>query len=1180
MIMKKISQHVVIFCLLILCWSEDSLSIDFGNATVSHLTNEYSSIGYGTTGSLYDPDGMFDLTNKRYSHSAIAIVKGAIYGQHAVLVEDRISIPFTVTTAGLYNIELPVWVSGIAYSTGATEDFAGNSWGDCLVFLDSGIYKPDGSCVTGSIGSRQELCRYEEALEGLLGDYSFDIIKKAVFPKGALVKITKEVAEAVIKAYEIAEDLSEPLGYWDNDSFLFYSDAYLVPGQYVFQASIVSEVQANIATLGIGGHVTRTHIDVRLGDIKSNLPPTGSPPADISGFGMVHASCTKIDLAWTDNSNNEQGFHIYAVETASNGWDTEYLIGTVGANITTFADTNPYQHSENYTPGKRLKKYCVYAFNAAGESRTPNYSWWTPVIFPTVGEPLNLRLICGINNIGLAWDNNLNNEAIRFDVSYSTSPDYDPWHSAGKFSASALTGSVSGLMDATRYFIKIVPVSIVVLDGKSYNCSWPNLSCIVHAQTLKGNKLTSFDGDLNFGRIIPGNKATKEIAIYNQGNADLFVFGLECPQGYSADWTNGSISPGQKKKIKISFNPTEEKIYDGEIRFICNSTGGMTAISCFGRGIDAENRYSGGQGTYEKPYVIAYPCDLINLGYMTNDYNKYFILAKNIDFKDYFFSTSIIALDSSSDYDFQGTKFGGKFYGNGHLIKNLTINTSYSNAYVGLFGTLGQGAEIKNLGIQDVNITAGSNSYCVGALCGFNDNGDITQCYSTGIVKAGSGSDSIGGLCGWNSSILNNCYSNCSVKGGIGGVGGFCGVSYVTVENCYSTGKVEASNPKGFCGASNIQYIINCFWDTNTSQNPTSSGGTPKTTSQMKTVNTFTAAGWNISQTIDSPSIWFMQDGIYPMLFWEIISNNPADFNFDGKVDFIDYTFFASKWMSVSGDSKWDSSYDLSFPKNNKIDISDLKVFASVWLDGISTSEPDINSDNSVDFKDYAILASQWQNIECGEPYWCDGGDINHSGSVTFADILILAENWLEITISEGPVVIYKQKLDTNPDWITQGQWQFGQPLGQGGTYGNTDPTSGYTGNNVYGVNLAGNYSIASSDIGPYYLAAGPFNCSQYHNIKLEFARWLNMDEPLLTTASVEVSNDGQNWFPVWEYDAALPIGTITDYSWIPVEYDISQYADEQSTVYIRWMYTVYGWAGASSESGWNIDDIVLTGEK
>jgi hypothetical protein len=84
--------------------------------------------------------------------------------------------------------------------------------------------------------------------------------------------------------------------------------------------------------------------------------------------------------------------------------------------------------------------------------------------------------------------------------------------------------------------------------------------------------------------------------------------------------------------------------------------------------------------------------------------------------------------------------------------------------------------------------------------------------------------------------------------------------------------------------------------------------------------------------------------------------------------------------------------------------------------------------------------------------------------------------------------------LDTNPGWAADGQWQFGPPGGLGGTeHGYPDPVSGSTGTYVYGVNLHGDYTVAVD--GPHYLTAGPFDCRNYREVRLQFARWLNTDE-------------------------------------------------------------------------------------
>lgn len=222
----------------------------------------------------------------------------------------------------------------------------------------------------------------------------------------------------------------------------------------------------------------------------------------------------------------------------------------------------------------------------------------------------------------------------------------------------------------------------------------------------------------------------------------------------------------------------------------------------------------------------------------------------------------------------------------------------------------------------------------------------------------------------------------------------------------------------------------------------------------------------------------------------------------------------------------------------------------------------DMDNDNDVDGRDFSLFASRWGYADC---LLCDGADLTGDGDVDANDLAKFAATWM----SGVKILLYDFGLDTNPGWTIQGEWAFGEPIGGGGVpYPYPDPCSGYTGTNVYGVNLNGNYSISSG--GPYWLTAGPFNCKGHNNIILKFARWLNTDDSYYVSVMLEVSNDGMAWDPVWENTGA----EIKDNTWQLMQYDISSTTDNQQTVYIRWGYEVR--AGAFAYSGWNIDDIQL----
>jgi internalin A len=224
----------------------------------------------------------------------------------------------------------------------------------------------------------------------------------------------------------------------------------------------------------------------------------------------------------------------------------------------------------------------------------------------------------------------------------------------------------------------------------------------------------------------------------------------------------------------------------------------------------------------------------------------------------------------------------------------------------------------------------------------------------------------------------------------------------------------------------------------------------------------------------------------------------------------------------------------------------------------------DCHEDCQVDLFDLAVLANYWHQYDCGD---CEGANLNSDDGVGYPDLQILVDHWLE-----GTTRFMQCSLDEDPTWTAEGQWEYGQPIGWGGIeYGYSDPYSGFTGTNVYGVNLYGDYAI---DIGgPYYLIAGPFDCSRFRDIRLRFARWLNTDEAMYVTSTVDVSDDTVSWTGIWNHRARA---AITDGNWRWVEYDLGDVADYKETVYIRWGYEVFEYA--YPYSGWNIDDVELWG--
>lgn len=162
---------------------------------------------------------------------------------------------------------------------------------------------------------------------------------------------------------------------------------------------------------------------------------------------------------------------------------------------------------------------------------------------------------------------------------------------------------------------------------------------------------------------------------------------------------------------------------------------------------------------------------------------------------------------------------------------------------------------------------------------------------------------------------------------------------------------------------------------------------------------------------------------------------------------------------------------------------------------------------------------------------------------------------------------VHAFRFDSDPAWeITGGLWAFGIPQGEGGDQnGNPDPVSGYTGAHVIGTALNGDYpSNASATI-----TSQPLDCSDMIDTELRLFKWLNIEQPRYDEASIWVGN-AQGFVLVWQNPREL-----TDFTWDELVLDISDVADGQTSVQLRFGLSS---DGGDEYSGWNIDDIRIGG--
>ena len=225
-------------------------------------------------------------------------------------------------------------------------------------------------------------------------------------------------------------------------------------------------------------------------------------------------------------------------------------------------------------------------------------------------------------------------------------------------------------------------------------------------------------------------------------------------------------------------------------------TSGMTKLAA----VNETQALAKGTYSISSAEELAKLAEMQNKGLITD--GSEFVLGGNIDLSDYSSGNGWTAIGTNSHI------FASSFDGNGYKISNLKISNTQSTQ--GLFYGLNNGGTIKNVSLENVDISGGSS---LGALVGVVLSGSINNCNASGSVTGTS--DQVGGLIGVYSSSANlqNCYTNVDTKGS-GSLGGLVGVaSSGTIKKCFATGNVTGSADKvgGLVGAAYNTNIENCY---------------------------------------------------------------------------------------------------------------------------------------------------------------------------------------------------------------------------------------------------------------------------------------------------------------------------------------------------------------------------------
>ncbi|HOJ69831.1 MAG TPA: GLUG motif-containing protein, partial [Candidatus Hydrogenedentes bacterium] len=203
----------------------------------------------------------------------------------------------------------------------------------------------------------------------------------------------------------------------------------------------------------------------------------------------------------------------------------------------------------------------------------------------------------------------------------------------------------------------------------------------------------------------------------------------------------------------------------------------------------------------QTPIPIATLDDLNKIGRVTGyPLNGYYILTADID------ASATASWNNGAGFQPIGnntTPFTGTLDGQGHAIRNLTINLT-SGRYAGLFRVIGSTGVVQNLRLEggSVSLSASVEKAYAGFLAGFCG-GTIRNCSSTGGVNLSCHYQAFGGgLIGkTEGGSISDAYATGSVTSSSSSysssysyAGGLVGANNAALTNCYATGSVTSSS--------------------------------------------------------------------------------------------------------------------------------------------------------------------------------------------------------------------------------------------------------------------------------------------------------------------------------------------------------------------------------------------------
>ncbi|MFY9556474.1 MAG: choice-of-anchor D domain-containing protein [Blastocatellia bacterium] len=301
------------------------------------------------------------------------------------------------------------------------------------------------------------------------------------------------------------------------------------------------------------------------GDFAFSLQPSvPRAPVSPSDLTATAVSTTRVDLAWHDNSGDEQGFRI---ERSLDGFNFSE-IGTVGSNVTTFSDTNAFANT--------LFFYRVSAFNNFGTSDPSNIAFAQTPANPV---PVNPVIVIAPTSIDFGSVRVSQSDTKTLTITNGGSADLivssisDPGGPFTIVDKPSLPVTIPTTQSVTLT-VRFTPAFTGVANGSfTISSNDPNAPVSLVTLTGVGAAAPVPNLDVNPGLVDFGTStAPISLVLKNTGEADLLITTILPPTGpftLSGSGT-GTLKFGETRTLTVTFSPTSLGVFTSGIQIVSN----------------------------------------------------------------------------------------------------------------------------------------------------------------------------------------------------------------------------------------------------------------------------------------------------------------------------------------------------------------------------------------------------------------------------------------------------------------------------------------------------------------------------------------------------------------------------------------------------------------------------------